>query len=69
MIYGKIEPKKEFKAKFVPGFRHDIRRRVPHVEKAKKMLGWEAKVRLEDGLDDVVEWLKKTYKKGKAGKT
>lgn len=34
----------------------DIRRRVPDVRKAKRILGWEPKVDLEEGLRRTVEW-------------
>ena len=50
---------KGFKAKFIPGFTYDIKRRIPDVSKMKKILGWEAKVELEEGLLEVIKWLKK----------
>jgi nucleoside-diphosphate-sugar epimerase len=31
---------------------------VPDASKAKRVLGWEAEVPLEDGLVEVVEWLR-----------
>ena len=34
-----------------------MQRRWPSVEKAKRVLGWEAKIGLEDGLAQTVEWL------------
>ena len=34
----------------------DIPRRVPDVSKAKKILGWEAKTSLRDGLKKTIEW-------------
>ncbi|MEM1538234.1 MAG: UDP-glucuronic acid decarboxylase family protein [Candidatus Nezhaarchaeales archaeon] len=36
----------------------DPKRRRPDVQKAKKLLGWEAKVRLEEGLARTVNWFK-----------
>ncbi len=51
--------KKPFKIKYVAGFKHDIKRRVPDVSKMKKLLGWKAKIKLEDGLIEVINWLKK----------
>lgn len=50
--------KKGFRAKFVRSFKYDIKRRVPDTSKMKTLLGWEAKIELEDGLKDVVLWLK-----------
>jgi UDP-glucose 4-epimerase len=34
----------------------DIRRRVPDVRKARKVLGWEPKVKLKEGLIKTFEW-------------
>ncbi len=36
----------------------DIPRRVPDVSKAKRVLGWEAKTSLRDGLKKTIEWSK-----------
>lgn len=51
--------KEGFKVVFVPGFTYDIKRRIPDVTKIKKLLGWEAKIKLENGLKEVIAWLKK----------
>ena len=34
-------------------------RRWPSVEKAKRLLGWEAQIPLADGIAQTVEWLRK----------
>ena len=34
----------------------DIPKRIPDVSKAKKILGWEAKTSLRDGLKKTIEW-------------
>ncbi|MDP8298868.1 MAG: GDP-mannose 4,6-dehydratase [Candidatus Tantalella remota] len=36
----------------------DVRRRVPDIRKAKKVLGFEARVQLEQGLPVTIEWQK-----------
>ncbi|OGE05290.1 hypothetical protein A3F45_02365 [Candidatus Curtissbacteria bacterium RIFCSPHIGHO2_12_FULL_41_17] len=56
---------KQFKVKFVQGFRHDIRRRVPDVTKVKKMINWQPKVKFENGLKEVINWLKEQKAQGK----
>ncbi len=38
-------------------FAHDVQRRVPDVEKARRVLGFEATTRLEDVLDEVIPWV------------
>ena len=37
----------------------DIKRRVPKVEKAKKLLGWTAKTPPEEGIKRTIEWYKR----------
>ncbi len=41
-----------------PSFAVDVQRRWPSVDKARRRLGWEAKVDLRDGLSDTVQWLR-----------
>jgi nucleoside-diphosphate-sugar epimerase len=38
-------------------FEVDVQRRWPSVEKARRVLGWEARVDLREGLAETVEWL------------
>ncbi len=42
----------------LPSFEVDVQRRWPSVEKARRVLGWEAQVALEQGLAETVEWLR-----------
>jgi UDP-glucose 4-epimerase len=42
----------------LPSFEVDVQRRWPSVEKARRMLGWEARIGLEDGIAQTVEWLR-----------
>jgi UDP-glucose 4-epimerase len=48
----------EFELAHLPSFAVDVQRRWPSVEKARRMLGWEAKVDLRDGIAQTVEWLR-----------
>ena len=48
----------EFELKHLPSFDVDVQRRWPSVEKARRLLGWEAKVDLREGLAQTVEWLR-----------
>jgi UDP-glucose 4-epimerase len=43
----------------LPAFPLDVERRWPAVEKARKLLGWSAKVELEDGIAATVRWLRR----------
>ncbi|HEY1515134.1 MAG TPA: NAD-dependent epimerase/dehydratase family protein [Solirubrobacteraceae bacterium] len=48
----------EFELRHLPSFEVDVRRRWPSVEKARRLLGWEARVELREGLAQTVEWLR-----------
>jgi nucleoside-diphosphate-sugar epimerase len=48
----------EFELSHLPSFEVDVQRRWPSVEKARRVLGWEARVDLEDGIADTVRWLR-----------
>ena len=52
-----IRPGHPLKLKSVPSFIHDVSRRIPSVEKARTLLGWQARYRLRDRLPEVVRWL------------
>jgi nucleoside-diphosphate-sugar epimerase len=41
-----------------PTFTVDVVRRWPSVEKARRLLGWEARIGLEDGVAQTVDWLR-----------
>lgn len=51
--------KKPFKVKYVSGFKYDIKKRIPNTKKIEINLKWKAKVPLEGGLVEVVDWLKR----------
>lgn len=42
----------------LPTFAVDVVRRWPSVEKAKRVLGWEAQIGVEQGIADTVAWLR-----------
>ncbi len=48
----------EFALEHLPTFAVDVQRRWPSVEKAKRLLGWEAQIEVEDGIASTVRWLR-----------
>lgn len=47
-----------FALEHVPSFQVDVQRRWPSVEKAKRQLGFEARIGLREGIRGTVEWLR-----------
>jgi UDP-glucose 4-epimerase len=52
------EDPQELELAHLPSFEVDVQRRWPAVEKAQRLLGWEAQVKLSDGIPQTVEWLR-----------
>ncbi|HEX2086094.1 MAG TPA: GDP-mannose 4,6-dehydratase, partial [Solirubrobacteraceae bacterium] len=48
----------DFEVEHLPTFEVDVVRRWPSVEKARRLLGWEARIPLEDGIAQTVGWLR-----------
>jgi UDP-glucose 4-epimerase len=48
----------DFELEHQPSFKVDVRRRWPSVEKAKRLLDWEARIGVQDGIADTVRWLR-----------
>jgi nucleoside-diphosphate-sugar epimerase len=48
----------DFQLEHLPAFQVDVQRRWPDVSKARRLLGWEAQIGLEDGIAQTVEWLR-----------
>jgi nucleoside-diphosphate-sugar epimerase len=47
----------ELELRHLESFEVDVQRRWPSVEKARRVLGWEARVDLRHGLAETAEWL------------
>jgi UDP-glucose 4-epimerase len=45
-------------------FEHDVQKRVPATQKAKRVLGFEATTSLEDMLDEVIPWIENAVEEG-----
>ena len=54
----------------LPSFEFDVQRRWPSVEKARRLLGWEATMDLREGIAATVEWLRGQERaRGQAART
>jgi UDP-glucose 4-epimerase len=47
-----------FELEHLPSFPVDVVRRWPSVEKAKRLLGWEAQIDVRTGIRQTVDWLR-----------
>jgi nucleoside-diphosphate-sugar epimerase len=56
----------ELELKHLPSFAVDVQRRWPSVEKARKLLGWEARISVEEGIAATVRWLRERELTGAA---
>jgi UDP-glucose 4-epimerase len=48
----------ELELEHLPSFEVDVQRRWPSVEKARRLIGWEARIGLREGIAGTVEWLR-----------
>ena len=66
LIWRKVKgPDVPFRYVSDPGFEHDVQRRVPDVDKAKRVVGFEATTDLDTMLDEVIPWIEQAIKDGR----
>lgn len=63
-IWDKVNTDKPFHYISDIPFEYDVQKRIPSVEKAKNLLGFEAKSDLSVMLDEVIPWIKTQIKEG-----
>ena len=64
LIWKKINGDIPFRFVSDTPFKYDVQKRVPAVEKAKRVLGFEAKTTLSDALDEIIPWVKEQVELG-----
>jgi UDP-glucose 4-epimerase len=57
----------EFELHHLPAFEVDVQRRWPSVEKARRLLGWEARIGVREGIAGTVEWMREQELVGQEG--
>ncbi len=63
-IWKKIKGDVPFRWEASEPFAHDVQRRVPDVDKAGKILGFEAETTLDGMLDEVIPWIEQALADG-----
>jgi UDP-glucose 4-epimerase len=65
LIWRKIKgPDVPFNYVSDPAFEYDVQKRVPNVDKAKRVVGFEATTSLDEMLDEVIPWIEQAIKDG-----
>lgn len=64
LIWQKINGGKPFRHVSDPPFKYDVQNRIPSVEKAKRILGFEAKTTLEEALNEIIPWIERQIELG-----
>lgn len=63
-IWKKVNTDKPFRYVSDDPFQYDVQKRVPSVEKAKRILGFEAKTTISSALDEIIPWVKRQIETG-----
>ena len=64
LTWAKINGDKIFNYVCDEPFEYDVRKRIPNVEKAKNILGFEANTSLDEALDEIIPWVKNQINSG-----
>lgn len=57
IVWKEINPSKPFRFVTDEPFKYDVQRRMPDVSKAHRLLGFEAKITLEESVKEVIQWM------------
>jgi UDP-glucose 4-epimerase len=64
MIWQKINPDLPFKYVSDKPYQYDVQKRIPSVEKSRRILGFEATTGLSEALDEVIPWIDEQIRLG-----
>ncbi len=64
MIWQRVNPKIPFNYVSDKPYKYDVQKRIPSVEKAQRLLGFEAKTELGTALDEIIPWVDEQIKSG-----
>jgi nucleoside-diphosphate-sugar epimerase len=65
VIWRKLKGDEPFRYVSDEAYEHDVAKRVPATDKAKRVLGFEATTSLEDMLDEVIPWIEQAVAEGR----
>jgi nucleoside-diphosphate-sugar epimerase len=64
LVWSRINGSRPLRLVCEPPFAHDVQRRVPDVDKARRLLGFEATTSLDEVLDEVIPWIREQIREG-----
>ena len=64
LIWHKLKGDAPFNYVSDKPFEYDVQKRVPAVDKAKRLLGYEASTSLDEMLDEVIPWIESAVTAG-----
>lgn len=59
IIWKMLDKKEKLEIEHLPSFESDVQKRIPSTRKAKDLLGFEAKVKVEDSIRELIAYIKK----------
>ena len=59
LVWKNINPDMPFDYVCDDPFEYDVQKRIPDITKAKKILGFETKISLEESIKEVINYMKK----------
>jgi len=65
LVWSEVNSNLPFSFESDPGYEYDVQKRVPSTRKAKELLGFDTEISLEDGVKEVVSWVKEQIILGK----
>ena len=60
LIWMKINKDEPFEFISEKAYEYDVQQSIPDTKKAKELLGFESEITLEEGIDEVINWIKKS---------
>jgi nucleoside-diphosphate-sugar epimerase len=58
MIWSKVHGDEPFRAEFDVPYTYDVQKRIPAVDKARRLLDFVATTTLSEALDEIIPWIK-----------
>jgi UDP-glucose 4-epimerase len=64
LIWETVNGEKPFRYVCDEPYRYDVQKRIPNVEKAKRLLEFEAKTTLNEALEEIIPWIEEQIRLG-----